>query len=322
MPSPLPDWVEDIAKLETRGPLPPLVASQETPEWLKDLRLWYGLEALPIARQHSRPPASETPQGTSPEPAQEVGQRLGSDFSTPGTPVLGSQWFSDYLGGVEAKSTSVEAAPSNPIAEPLVTPSATVPTREPSVSPPEAEDVTPREAAAGPDPIALLAENTVEQTGFDLRTGEIVDPARFQKWKEEHPGSSTAAAAQTNASLMAVFHSARIVMENWIEQESNRALILRGDLQEIVSSPEVFALFHAHAQCGPVFLSKLAKHFVLLVENHRKFYTSHPTEPPAASFEEEIASRQGKAWIFWSLVAVGITLHVAAVVGWIIWSNW
>jgi hypothetical protein len=172
-----------------------------------------------------------------------------------------------------------------------------------------------------PDPIALLAENTVEQTGFDLRTGEIVNPARFQKWKEEHSASSSAGEYQTNASVMEAFRKARIVIEAWIDQENNRALILRGNIQEIVSLPEVFALFQEYAQWGPVFLSKLARHFVFLVENRRKFYDSRAAQPSVVSPEEVTKPRQGKAWIFWSLIFFGLALHLAAVAAWIIWSN-
>jgi hypothetical protein len=42
-----PDWLEDVASQETKGPVPAPAASHEIPEWLEDLRLWYGLEAPP-----------------------------------------------------------------------------------------------------------------------------------------------------------------------------------------------------------------------------------------------------------------------------------
>src|SRR6266540_3826369 len=36
--SPIPDWLADVAKAESKGPLPGPVPNREIPDWLEDLR--------------------------------------------------------------------------------------------------------------------------------------------------------------------------------------------------------------------------------------------------------------------------------------------
>src|SRR5262249_47855740 len=40
----LPDWLEDVRKLERHGPLPEPELNREAPAWLEDLRLWVALD--------------------------------------------------------------------------------------------------------------------------------------------------------------------------------------------------------------------------------------------------------------------------------------
>src|SRR5436305_33109 len=53
---PAPDWLEDVAKVETKGPLPEIPPSPEPPQWLEDMRLWFGLEVYAASK-----PSQETP---------------------------------------------------------------------------------------------------------------------------------------------------------------------------------------------------------------------------------------------------------------------
>ena len=68
----LPDWLADVAKLQTTGPIPPPQANPEPPDWLSDLRLWYGLEALLVARLPGAP-----------GPSQDTKQRPAAVFEVP-----------------------------------------------------------------------------------------------------------------------------------------------------------------------------------------------------------------------------------------------
>ena len=42
--SPIPDWLADVAEVESQDLLASPVASKEAPDWLEDLRLWVGLD--------------------------------------------------------------------------------------------------------------------------------------------------------------------------------------------------------------------------------------------------------------------------------------
>jgi hypothetical protein len=59
-----PDWLDDVAALESSGPVPPPEVSHEIPDWLDDLRIWYELEAPPAP-----PPAAPAPATPPPLPA-------------------------------------------------------------------------------------------------------------------------------------------------------------------------------------------------------------------------------------------------------------
>src|SRR5262245_47749493 len=38
---PVPDWLADVAAMESKGPFPLPSPTNEIPEWLEDLRLWF-----------------------------------------------------------------------------------------------------------------------------------------------------------------------------------------------------------------------------------------------------------------------------------------
>jgi hypothetical protein len=196
---PLPDWLADVARLETRGPVPPPAAAESPPDWLEDLRLWYGLGEV-----------------TAPSPPEQLG----------------------------------------PPAAPQATPGA-------------AGEGAPAVAVAGPATAEALRE-----TGFDPHTGRITDPEQFEKWRQEPAAAGGAAGAPTNASLLEAFRDARVAVANWVDDESRRDLILRGDVEEILRHPELGALLRPFAGCGPVLREKVLRHAAFLVENRRKYYAA------------------------------------------------
>ncbi len=194
-----PDWLEDIAKLETKGPLQPPKAGHEIPDWLEDLRIWYGLETPPA------PPVVPP---------------------TPLTPV----------------TQSVASAPQTTLPDQAI--------------------------AGGAD---ALAEKAIRETGFDSRTGQILDPEQFQKWKHSNAPSAAPAGRPTNVALLEAFHKARNVLSGWLDDDAHRELVLRGDLDDIEDSAGVTAILDKYAGYGPVLREKLVKHLAFLVENRRKY---------------------------------------------------
>jgi hypothetical protein len=191
----LPDWVEDVARLETRGPVPPTAASHELPDWLEDLRIWYGLE--------------------------------------------------------------------EPVASPAVPPVPTASAASPTLPalPPAGEADT-------------LAEKAVRETGFDPRTGRVLDPERFRQWQRASAAPAGAARRPSNVALMAAFHQARAAVNRWVDDDGHRDLVLRGDLDDMEDSNGIRAILDQYACYGPIMKEKLLKHLAFLVENRRKYYAA------------------------------------------------
>src|SRR5205085_2300937 len=130
----------------------------------------------------SLPPASKPP-APSPRvlPPSPVGEKALPSDNPPVLPLA---------------SSPIVASP--PIAQP----------RSPASSPPSAQR-TPNKARLSekpqPEPsqesIELAAEKAVQETGFDPRTGQILDPAKFQKWRQQKAASHGASSSSTNSSL-------------------------------------------------------------------------------------------------------------------------
>lgn len=59
-PAQLPDWLDDVAKVERKGPLPGPVPGNHAPQWLDDLRLWYGLEMYAVPKSPQQLPKPVT----------------------------------------------------------------------------------------------------------------------------------------------------------------------------------------------------------------------------------------------------------------------
>jgi hypothetical protein len=117
----------------------------------------------------------------------------------------------------------------------------------------------------------VVAE-AVERTGFDPLTGQILDPARFQTWKQQKPFSTPATGTASNASLMEVFRKGRLAIEHWVDDDNHGPLVVRGNTAEIAKLPEMCAIFDQFADCGPVMKEKLLKHLAFMVENRRRYY--------------------------------------------------
>jgi hypothetical protein len=118
-----------------------------------------------------------------------------------------------------------------------------------------------------------LAEKTFQETGFDVKTGQILDEARFQTWKQQNAQPSSAEKpAVTYASLFEVFRKARNAIESWVDEDKNRSLILHADFDEITTQPPVQAILQEYATYGREMREKLIHHLELMVENRRKYY--------------------------------------------------
>ncbi|HMF16967.1 MAG TPA: hypothetical protein VKE98_07150, partial [Gemmataceae bacterium] len=122
-------------------------------------------------------------------------------------------------------------------------------------------------------PVQVLADKTLEETGFDLVTGRILDQEKFNQWKKQTaPTTETSQQFLSNASHFEVFRKARTAIENWVDDDSNKLRILNADIQEIIRSAAIQAIFRDFAGFG--FRQKLEKHLAFLVDNRRKYETA------------------------------------------------
>jgi len=126
-----------------------------------------------------------------------------------------------------------------------------------------------------PDAVYELAQKAVEETGFDPRTGQILNSAQFQKWKQQKADPNAAAGSATNTSLMESFRKGRVAVESWVDEDTRQALVLRGEMSALQADPEMAAIFADSAKFGPAMVQKLQAHLAFMVENRRKYYAAY-----------------------------------------------
>jgi hypothetical protein len=281
---PTPDWLEDIAKVENKGPIPVPAPTEGPPTWLEDVRLWFGLELYADAKDNQ--PTSTTV------------------LQTGGVP----DWLEGWLTPEEPKSSKTQAAGTVPVSESPKKP-ANSPDLPVAMPVPLAVPVTPAKstapqrmsqatfleklAAKGKAPEAVpqavpvakpvektsprrrqqdqLAEEAFHQTGFDLTTGQILDQDKFRKWQK---ASNAAQPAVSNETIFEVFRKARLAIENWVDEDCNLPLVMAGDLGAIKKNGPLLAIFERYQKYGLSLKEKLTHHLEFMVENRRKYYAA------------------------------------------------
>jgi hypothetical protein len=295
--SALPDWLADVVAAQTKGPIPGPEPTDEIPEWLDDLRLWVALDLCMPASEESNsdstlaipdwleswltPPPQIQPPAAPPSPI------------TPRPAVVSPPLAEKPLPLSEPRTPVSRSVPSE-----AVKPRPAIPSQPPapsvaSISPPPAHShpvsaqvqvptlipappaaPTPLQAKTTPAPSKLvnpLVEKTLHVSGFDLETGQILDPEKFRKWKQEQVQiSSTALPAVSNAGLFEVFRKARSAVEAWVDNETNRPAVMNSEIDEIKSRPEIQLVLKEYAGYG--MREKLLRHLEFMVENRRKYY--------------------------------------------------
>ncbi|MBI3410231.1 MAG: DUF4339 domain-containing protein [Planctomycetes bacterium] len=116
-----------------------------------------------------------------------------------------------------------------------------------------------------------LVERTTRETGFDPRSGKVIDAVRFQKWKREKAGPSSPANA-SNSSLFEDFHRARAAVEHWLDEDANRHYIMACDHRAIRDQPTIQGIFKFYEKHGTVFRAKLLRHLEFITENRSQYY--------------------------------------------------
>jgi hypothetical protein len=140
------------------------------------------------------------------------------------------------------------------------------------VTPAAAEPEVPTGEIEIPIPtVDALAKQTLAETGFDFKTGRVVNPAKFKKWKQQKARASEANQSDmTNASQLELFRRARTAIEEWVEDEKNRQRVLPDTPEQIKSSRALQDIYTQYAGLG--FRQKLEKYLEFLVVNRKKVY--------------------------------------------------
>ena len=103
------------------------------------------------------------------------------------------------------------------------------------------------------------------------RPGRIVDAVKFRTWQKAAHSKKT---GLTNESLFEVFRKARTAIENWVDEDSRRALVLSGDIDAIKKDAQLSALLRQYDGFGSALRDKLIHHLEFMVENRRKYYAA------------------------------------------------
>jgi hypothetical protein len=128
---------------------------------------------------------------------------------------------------------------------------------------------TPLPAAPTPQPPAV----SPEQCGYNPETGQILDPAAYALWqKAEAQRRQDEREKQPTLSVAEAFLEAQWALHAWVDNDANKPLVARGDLEAIRQCPAIQELLQRYACYGPVMQEKLHKHLALLVENRQKFF--------------------------------------------------
>jgi hypothetical protein len=116
-----------------------------------------------------------------------------------------------------------------------------------------------------------LIQQTLQETGFDLQTGRVLDPVKFQRWRQQSGKTGCdSAPAQTNGALLEVFRKARLAIESWVDDANNQELVANGAPEEI--SVRVQDLLRDYAAYGPELEQKLTRHLFFMIDNRRKYF--------------------------------------------------
>jgi hypothetical protein len=115
-----------------------------------------------------------------------------------------------------------------------------------------------------------------QETGFDPDTGQIIDPVKYKKWQREQQQAQATPSASPGAglSMYEIFRKATTALQDWVDQDGTRALIVQGTLDTIRQHPEVQRLIQSYQTHGQELTGKLWLHLGFLVDNRKKFYAA------------------------------------------------
>jgi hypothetical protein len=131
---------------------------------------------------------------------------------------------------------------------------------------PAADEPHPAEAT---DPLPAAAR----QQGLDPETGRILDPVADARWQRaQAKRRREELRTRPTISIAEVFLDAQRAIQDWVDAEANKPLVLGGDEEAIRNITSVQDLMRRYEPYGPVMQDKLWKRLFFLVDNRRQYY--------------------------------------------------
>ena len=103
-----------------------------------------------------------------------------------------------------------------------------------------------------------------ETTGYDAETGQVLDAAKYARWRREQ----LTVKEQPAMTVYEAFLTARQSLQEWVDAEASKPLVLAGDIDSIKQNPAVIALVQTYKGYGPTMVEKLSKHLDFIVLNN------------------------------------------------------
>jgi hypothetical protein len=102
-----------------------------------------------------------------------------------------------------------------------------------------------------------------------------LDPPRPAPPPSEHQRQRReGVAAPSTATLPEIFRRAKREIQDWVDQDQNRAVVVRGDREAMRRDDGLQDVLHRYQGYGPEVADKLLRHLEFVVENRRQYYAA------------------------------------------------
>jgi hypothetical protein len=247
----LPAWLDDVRQAAQGEVLPTPPRSQGLPDWLQDVE---GAASTPNPAR-GQPPRDARAGATA---APERVEGLGRPEPQP-------------LREVTSRPPSlVELTASRPAGDP------------PLATPVEnSEEAAARLLLSGPLPTVAPGHTLAPVPLATPGTGKpgLNPPRPAQPPREEQRRRPEEPTAPSTATLPEIFRRAKREIQDWVDQDQNRAVVIRGDREAMWRDAGLQDVLRRYQRYGPEVADKLLRYLEFLVENRRQYYSaiSRPT---------------------------------------------
>jgi hypothetical protein len=107
--------------------------------------------------------------------------------------------------------------------------------------------------------------------GYDPDTGQVLDAEKYKRWTKAQKEVKTETAA-VGETIYETFLRANNTLQEWIDDERNKALVIQPSIDAVKNDPNFRALVLSFETHGKDLMNRLSKRVDFLIENRRKFY--------------------------------------------------